>query len=191
MARFGCFGGSFNPPHLGHLLCAELVRERFNLDKILFIPNNISPLKENPSVSAQDRFNMVILATKGNPFFKVIDIELKRRGISYTVDTVRELAKIYPNDKFSLILGIDEANDFKKWREYNFLLNSLSFIILDRPGYDKSRIKEIFGDKAIFFNMYIDISSTDIRRRIMERKSIKYMVPAKVREYIKSHKLYQ
>jgi nicotinate-nucleotide adenylyltransferase len=117
--RIGILGGTFNPPHLGHLILAEEVREKLNLDKIFFIPTNIPPHKSTESVSSWHRFNMVKLAIKSNPYFEVLDLEIKRGGVSFTIDTIKELKSKFPRDEFYLIVGSDLASTFSTWKDFD------------------------------------------------------------------------
>lgn len=189
--RLGIFGGTFNPPHTAHLIGAELVREKFCLDKVLFIPTYIPSHKERPQVPPAARLKMIHIAIKDHPSFQLLDLEIKRREVSYTIDTVREIMRENQQDSLYLIMGTDQALEFREWKEPEILLNLLEFIIITRPGYDKKKIDKVLWEKADFFELNIDISSTMIRDRIKNGKSIKYIVPEGVREYIISNKLYQ
>lgn len=189
--RFGIFGGTFDPPHTAHLIGAELIRERFCLDKILFIPAYIPSHKERPQVPPAARLKMIHIAIKDNPSFQLLDLEIKRREVSYTIDTIREIMRENQRDSLYLIMGTDQALEFRKWKEPETLLNLLEFIIITRPGYDKGEIDKVLREKADFFELNIDISSTMIKDRIKNGKSIKYIVPEGVREYIIANGLYQ
>ncbi len=189
--RFGIFGGTFDPPHTAHLIGAELIRERFCLDKILFIPTYIPSHKERPQVPPAARLKMIHIAIKDNPSFQLLDLEIKRREVSYTIDTVREIMRENQRDSLYLIMGTDQALEFRKWKEPETLLNLLEFIIITRPGYDKGEIDKVLREKADFFELNIGISSTMIKDRIKNGKSIKYIVPEGVREYIIANGLYQ
>lgn len=195
MRRLGIFGGAFDPIHIGHLIAAEKTREEFKLEKILFIPCNIPPHKELPVASAQDRLKMTHLATKDNPFFEASDIEIKKGGISYTADTIQIMSSPdfigVPCPMVHLIIGGDEAENFINWKEHLSLMNSLNFIILTRPNFNRKKVNKIFENKAHFCNLNIDIASTYIRELIHKEKSIKYLVPEPVQDYIKKKKLYK
>ena len=132
------FGGSFDPVHLGHLRIAEDVREFFNLEKIIFIPAYLSPLKEFSNASAEDRFNMLTLSVKDNPYFEVSDYEIKKGGKSYTIETVEYYEKLLTH-KPVLILGSDSFLTLHKWRRPEDLLKKANFIVVGR-GKDLSLI---------------------------------------------------
>ena len=189
--KLGIFGGTFNPPHTAHLIGAELVREKFYLDRILFIPTYIPPHKEQPEISPAARMRMLHIAIEDNPYFQLLDLEIKRREISYTVDTIREIIAKNPGDSLYLIMGTDQALEFREWKETETLLTLLEFIIVTRPGFDRERIDKILRGKAQFFELNIDISSTMIRNRIKDGKSIRYLIPKSVREYIIANGLYR
>jgi len=189
--KLGIFGGTFNPPHIAHLIGAELVREEFHLNRILFIPTYIPPHKEQPEISPAARMRMLHIAIEDNPYFQLLDLEIKRREISYTVDTIREIIEKNPGDSLYLIMGTDQALEFREWKEPETLLALLEFIIVTRPGYDRWKIDKVLSEKADFFELNIDISSTMIRNRIKDGKSIRYLIPESVREYIIANGLYQ
>lgn len=201
------FGGSFDPVHLGHLRIAEDVREFFGLEKIVFIPASISPLKSHTNASAEDRLNMLNLSIKDNPYFELSDYEIKKEGKSYTIDTALYFAKILPY-KPVFILGTDSILTFHKWKNPKELLNIANFIVVGRRKdsyknvsqylkkvFDFSNIyynEKIIKDGVYFFDSRrIDISSTEIRERIKLNKSIKYLVPKEVEDYINQKNLYK
>ncbi|OYD13730.1 hypothetical protein CH333_10220 [candidate division WOR-3 bacterium JGI_Cruoil_03_44_89] len=189
--RLGIFGGTFNPPHTAHLIGAELVMDEFHLDRILFVPTHIPPHKEQPEVPSAVRLKMLHIAIKNNPSFQLLDLEVKRREVSYTIDTVRELMAENERDSLYLIMGTDQAEEFGGWKEPETLLTLLEFIVITRPGYDRERIDKLLRGKARIFELNIDISSTMIRNRVKSGKSIRYLVPEGVREYIIANGLYQ
>jgi len=188
--KLGIFGGTFDPPHIAHLIGAELVRGEFHLDRILFIPTYIPPHKEQPEISPAARMRMLHIAIEDNPYFQLLDWEIKRREISYTVDTIREIIEKNPGDSLYLIMGTDQALEFREWKEPETLITLLEFIIVTRPGIDRKRIDKMLREKAQFFELNIDISSTMIRNRIKDGKSIRYLIPENVREYIVANGLY-
>lgn len=189
--KVGMFGGTFDPPHIAHLIGPEMVREKFSLDKILFIPTYIPRLKETPAVSPSVRTAMLHKAIKGNPYFHILDLEIKRRKVSYTIETVREIIAKNPEDSLYLIMGTDQAQEFWEWREPESLLSMLQFIIITRPGYERGNIDERLRKKTEFFEMNLNISSTMVRDRIRNNKSIRYLVPEDVRRYIIEKGLYR
>jgi len=180
--RIGILGGSFNPTHIGHLIIAECAREVLGLDKVFFIPCNQPPHKSNQTLaSVKDRLNMLKLSLKGNPYFEALDNELRRGGISYTVDTLREIKRDFPRARLFLIIGADLARQFHSW---------------EKPGSikDLSRIVVVNRDKEKNLGALsvprMDISSSLIRLRIKRKQSIRYLVTDRVREYIEKRGLY-
>ena len=184
--KIGIMGGTFDPIHLGHLATAEAVRELFTLDEILFIPAARPPHKLGRKVTDEKhRLAMTLLATRSNKFFKVSDMELKRTGLSYTLDTMTELHKIF-GDTTELL-----------WHEAKTLVEKCHFIATTRQGVDIdfSAVKNYFGAAAIehihrVATPGLEISSTDIREKVRLGRSIKYLVPEVVEEYILREELY-
>ncbi len=192
--RIGILGGTFNPIHYGHLLVAAEVREKFDLERVIFVPSASPPHKNHPDIAPpRDRYQMTVLATQSNRFFSVSDLELQRSGKSYSVETVKELLNIYGKDtKLYFITGTDAILEIFTWKDRKELLKLCQFVVATRPGFHAEKI-----DKTIVRQIHLieipnlDISSTDIRRRIKERRSIKYLLPEKVEEYIHEHGLYK
>ncbi|TCT27051.1 nicotinate-nucleotide adenylyltransferase [Melghiribacillus thermohalophilus] len=186
MKKIGLFGGTFDPPHIGHLIVAEEVREALDLTEIWFIPSHIPPHKDGAKTSSGHRLNMIKEAIKNNPRFKVDPIELNRGGISYTIDTVTELKKRDPDAEFYFIIGADMVEFLPNWHKVDLLKQLVQFVGVKRYGYDLKRqmsvsIVEIPG---------IDISSSVIRQRIQEGKGVRYWLPDRVEWYIREHGLY-
>jgi len=190
--KIGVFGGTFNPPHTGHLIVAECVREAIGLGKVLFIPSSISPHKQDLNIiEGGHRLEMLKCAVQDNPYFEVSDIELQRGGVSYTVDTLRQLKKAYLPDSLHLIIGMDNVVDFPSWKEYEEIKNLACVVVIARPGFDAEKSVPLPGDGTTLCEIpLIDISSRDIRARVKTRKSIRYRVPAAVESYIRAHQLY-
>lgn len=198
MGSIGIFGGSFDPPHFGHLIACESARQRFNLDKIIWVPSFIPPHKQPPVASARHRLNLLKLALKNNPYFELSDIEIKEGNTksqvepapTYTIDMLKKVISTLGEPRSScnlfLIIGADEAADFSNWKDYTEILKLCKLIILGRPGVS-GRIK-IQGAK--FCPLNIDISSSQIREFVRKGLSIKYLVPKEVENYIKKEKLY-
>ncbi|HGE69287.1 TPA: nicotinate-nucleotide adenylyltransferase [Candidatus Poribacteria bacterium] len=187
-------GGTFNPPHIAHLICAEEVYELFKFDKALFIPCARPPHKNNNEIiDANHRYNMTILATEDNPHFEVSRIELDRPGRSYTIETVKELKQLYGSDvEIYWIVGADAILEMPSWKNIDKLLEICSFIGINRPGYDISYANEKILKKIHIVDVTnVDISSSDIRQRIRQGKSIKYLVPSSVESYIYENGLYK
>ena len=215
--KLGILGGTFNPVHYGHLAAAEEVRDRLKLDRILFIPSYSPPHKQEENVpSAVHRMEMVRLATAGNPCFEPSDIEIKRGGRSYTIDTIEALHRTQAGSELFFITGLDSFLDIQTWNHWERLLSLCSFVVLSRPGYRFTDLLKIdfmkpaagdlteldrgghqetiirYGPFTVFLEMIplYDISSTDIRRRIKEGRSIKYHLPDAVETYIIENRLY-
>ena len=215
--RIGILGGTFNPVHLGHLAAADEVRDRLKLDKVLFVPSFLPPHKsEEDMPSAVQRQEMVRLAIKGNPHFTVSDVEIRRGGRSYTVDTIEALHKVHPGAELYFITGLDSFLEIGTWKEWERLMELCSFVVLSREGCrfrDISKLAFLNApehelaaldgrekEEAVFRtgNMrvhleripFYDISSTDIRARLRAGRSIKYHLPDAVEHYIIENKLY-
>ncbi len=187
-------GGTFNPPHIAHLICAEEVYELIKFDKVLFIPSARPPHKDNNEVlDALHRYSMTILATEGNPHFEVSRIELDRPGRSYTIETVKELKQIYGSDaEIHWIVGADAIIEMPSWKSIDELLEICNFVGINRPGYDPGRASEKILNKIQRINVTnVDISSSDIRQRVYLGKSIKYLVTSSVEDYIYKNGLYK
>jgi nicotinate-nucleotide adenylyltransferase len=192
--RIGVFGGTFNPIHFGHLITAELIRNDYSLDKIIFIPADIPVHKKlSGMVSGIDRYEMIKLAISGNEYFEVSDIEIKRKEPSYTILTIRELFKVYPESSIFMIIGGDSFNQLDTWREYKEIIDLIDIVVLRREG-DLEYREDIssLSDNFIFTdNPLVGISSTYIRERIKNDSGCKYLVPESVRDYIKEKRLYK
>lgn len=189
----GVLGGTFDPIHVGHLVLAEQVREKFQLERVIFIPSASPPHKTEQKLSlAEDRFEMTKLALEGSPFFFVSDIELKREGLSYTVETLRELKELYRDSEIYFLTGSDVLNEITTWRNPEEIYRLAKIVIGIRPGFDKFDPENHFAKKSIIIDITgIDISSTQIREKVSKGESIKYLVPSKVEEYIKNRNLYK
>ncbi|MDE2027141.1 MAG: nicotinate-nucleotide adenylyltransferase [Candidatus Omnitrophica bacterium] len=189
MKRIGVLGGSFDPIHFGHLLMAQSALEALKLDMVLFVPAYCSPFKAGRTPpDASKRLVMVEEAIKGNKAFKVYDGELRRKQISYTIDTLKELKEKYPQSQLFLLLGADNLKTFHRWKEPQGILKLAKLVILNRPGFDKESPKRWPHVKV---NMpAVDISSSDLRQRLKTSKSIWYLTPKAVIRYIKRYHLY-
>ena len=215
--RLGIIGGTFNPIHYGHLAAAEEVRDRLKLDRVLFIPSFLPPHKQEEDIpSALQRLEMVRLAISGNSHFKASDIEVKRGGKSFTIDTIEALLPQHPGAELYFITGLDSFLDIQAWKDWERLLTLCFFVVLSRPGYSFADLaKLVFLKKSardlsaldrrettqavmqsdalkVYFeriSLY-DISSTDIRTRVRHARTIKYHLPETVEHYIIENKLY-
>lgn len=193
MMKIAILGGSFDPPHLGHLILADTVLKELNYDKVIFIPSKIPPHKNiSGEVSNKDRLNMVKLSIEEDERFLFDDYELKSEGISYSIKTLNHIYKSYNIDgKIALIIGGDLIKDFHKWKEPE-KLSSLANIVAVNRGYNRNLYKENIEkyNIKIIIAPRIDISSTLIRERIKKNKAFKYFLKDKVYNYIISNKLY-
>ena len=198
MKRYGIYGGNFNPPHIGHSILAENVREQLSLDKVIFIPSGKHALKDEITLlEAEHRLNMARLAFESDPHFEVSDIEIQKakQGITnYTIDTLIDLYDQYKDDfiKIYLIVGIDNLIEFPKWKNPNKLFLISEVIVMNRPGYLVQDVDDEFSRKARYLSVpMLEISSTDIRHRIRENKSVKYLLKPEVEEYVINNKLFK
>jgi nicotinate-nucleotide adenylyltransferase len=206
MKAVAIFGGTFNPIHFGHLCIAEEIRTKFNLDKVIFVPTNLPPHK-NPSdlVSARQRWLMTHLATVSNPCFEVSTFEIDSGGKSYAVDTIKHFRKHFGDKvKIYFIIGADMLVDIAAWKNIGEILKLCRFIAVSRPGYDVQKIfnqyylsskntsiaSELMENVLVEDVDTLDISSTSIRQRVKEWKSIKYLVPETVEQFIHNQQLY-
>jgi nicotinate-nucleotide adenylyltransferase len=212
--RIGLFGGTFDPIHWGHLRSAEEVREAFGLDRILFIPTAKPPHKRGQTkTSARDRLAMVRLALASNPYFGVSTVETNRRGVSYSIDTLRHFAeRNRGNDTYYFILGLDAFREIGSWKDFREVFPLCNFIVTSRPGSRKTNLLSgvsIAGQKlfcydsatkvyrhrsgtTLHFLQLTDfaVSASDIRARVRQKKSIRYLVPKTVEGYIDKRGLY-
>jgi nicotinate-nucleotide adenylyltransferase len=208
--RIGLFGGTFNPIHLGHLRGAEEVREAFGLQKVIFIPAALPPHKMTEEIiQAHHRIEMVKRAIRKNPQFSVSNVELKRPGKSYSIDTIRYFSGRF-DDSLYFVLGRDAFVEIETWKDFQNLFSMCNFIIMVRPGlkqgsplpgalapafrYDQGASGWVHGSGNMVFLKeinFLDISSTKVRQLVEKRESIKYLVPPEVEAYIEKHGLYR
>ena len=191
-ARIGVFGGSFDPVHIGHLLVAETALEQLALSRVIFMPTNIQPFKQDVKVTpADDRVRMLKMATQSNPYFDVSTIEADRAGVSYTIDSLNLLREQYETEMV-FIIGADMLRMLDQWHRAAELLNEFSFAVGCRPGQDEEEVK---ADIEALRNRYgtmitqldnipINISSTELRERLKNRESVRYLIPDIVRIYL-------
>ena len=215
--RLGILGGTFNPIHFGHLAAAEEVRDRLKLEKVIFIPSFLPPHKIDEEIpSAVQRQEMVRLAIKGNAQFTVSDMEIQRGGRSYTIDTMEALQQSHPGAELYFLTGLDSFLEIRTWKDWDRLLTLCSFVVLSREGYrfrdiaqlgfldvpeqelsaldarEKDQVVITGESRPVYLERvpFYDISSTDIRMRVREGRSIKYHLPEAVEHYIIENKLY-
>ncbi len=199
--RYAIMGGTFDPIHFGHLAAAEAVKEELHCDKIIFIPSGNPPHKKKRELSDTiHRYTMTVMAVNSNPNFEVSNIEISRNGYTYTLDTVKQLLDYYSdNVELLFITGADAILEVETWYKVEELLKLCSFVAVTRPGYDKSKLEQKLEYLESKYNssLYsidvpgLNISSTDIRKRVKEGRSIKYLVPESIEQYIYKNKLYK
>lgn len=201
MEKIGILGGTFDPVHYGHLILAEQARTEASLDRVIFMPAMVQPFKLNvKSAEGDHRYAMLQIATAGNPYFSVSRMELDKQEISYTIHTLKDCKEELGADtELFFIIGTDAFLNLEKWYAAEDLLEGFSFVIGTRPGYKEQELKALigrlsaqYGTKIIEINnSEVEISSTDIKKRIREGKSIKYLLPENVEEYIYKNRLYR
>ena len=188
------FGGTFDPPHFGHLIVAQTIFEAKHFDKIVFVPAHIPPHKKERKISSVAfRLEMLKIATMDNPNFEISDIELKRGGISYSLETIHTYKEQTGLDREDLyyLIGSDSLKQFQRWQNPKAILEECQLIVAIRPGFRPSDIPNWILAKVQFANIpRIEISSTQIRARWVEDKTIRYMVTQPVWTYINKHNLY-
>lgn len=195
--RLGIMGGTFDPIHYGHLLAAEWTREQFSLREVVFVPCGVPPHKpEGTDASAQDRYQMTLLATESNPHFLVSRREIDRQGPSYSLETVMEFREEKGSDwEVFFISGVDAVKELLTWREPDRLLELCQFVAVTRPGFQPQELEEKLGrERARRIHLLpvpgVMVSSTEVRERVRRGLSIRYLTPDPVREYIAKHRLY-
>ncbi len=200
--RIGIFGGSFNPIHTGHLIMAQDAESAFALSRILFVPAALPPHKDPDQLIAPEcRLDMVRLALSNRPAWEVCDFEVRRGGVSYSIDTVRHVSGRFPGAELFFIIGGDTLPELPTWREIDTLMTLCRFAIMVRPGYDPGHWPDVpfFRHErhreaiaaGIVTGHLIGISATGIRMRVAHNLPIRYLVPELVERYLREHGLYQ
>jgi nicotinate-nucleotide adenylyltransferase len=194
--KIGIFGGTFNPPHIGHLILAEKAVELLKLDKLIFIPAFIPPHKRGENIiPARYRLKMLNIAIKDKKCFEVSDIEIKRGGTSYTIDTLQLLKNKYPASKFFLLLGYDNYIEFYLWKDYEKIFEICTINVFNRNAGDIHNSNDLIllpKNKVRYLNTpLLDISSTEIRKMIRKNNPIDYYTTNEVKKYIETHNLYK
>lgn len=192
--RIGVFGGTFDPPHVGHLLLAADAFEALRLDKLIFVPASIQPFKvETPAVaSPTDRLEMVRLAAGDDPRYLVDDAEIGRGGLSYTVETLEDLSRRNRGAEIFLLVGEDALSGFAGWRNRERILELATLAVMHRAGTGGSEKKSVVHDGVVTVPARrIDVSSTEIRERVRAGKSIKGFVVEPVERFIRARGLYR
>ncbi|ACA60361.1 nicotinate-nucleotide adenylyltransferase [Candidatus Desulforudis audaxviator] len=198
--KLGVMGGTFDPVHYGHLVVAEGVRYEYRLDKVIFVPAGRPPHKaDRPMSGPEHRLTITALAIASNPYFEVSDLEIKRPGLSYTYDTIRELQSLYRPEVVYFITGADAVLELLSWHRIRELLAMCRFIAATRPGYNLENLTvklKLLPASLVERIVPVEvpalaISSSDIRRRVSEGRPIKYLLPEGVEEYVLSTGLYR
>lgn len=182
--KIAIYGGTFDPIHHAHLILAREARERLGLDKVIFVPAAVSPFKTATATSGETRLSMLRAAIEDETGFAVDDCELRRPPPSYTIDTVSEIARRETDAEIYCLIGDDNVRDLSKWHRAEELKELVRFIVLDRTGHTVSHDYPVIGRK-------IDISATEIRKRVASGRSVRYLVPSAVEEIIRREKLYR
>ena len=186
--KVGLFGGTFDPVHTGHMIIAEIVLEQANIDAVIFIPSARPPHKHHELMfDAQQRFKMLSEAIKGNPNFLVSDIEMNRKGPSYTIDTIHEIkAQLSNETEIMFIVGRDNLYEMEMWKDPRAIIEECTILVADRLCEEKRDIPDWLQKKVETVKApLIEISSSEIRQRIRDRKSIRYLVPDAMEKTIK------
>lgn len=191
----GIMGGTFDPIHTGHLIAAERARVEAGLDEVWLMPANVPPHKPNaPRATSKQRWEMVCLAAEGNPFFRPIDIEINKGGVSYSIDTIELLMSQYPDISFAYIIGADMVQYLPQWHRIDDIVRHIQFIGLGRPGYelDLTQLPAHIGNRVKLVPMpLVEISSTAIRAQRQKLDLVRYLVPDKVGQFMEVNHLYE
>lgn len=193
--RVGIFGGTFDPIHIGHLILAETCREACRLDKVLFVIAGEPPHKGKPRTSAKHRVEMVELAIAGHDAFEASEIELDRPGPHYSYETLERLAEERPGDELFFLIGADSLADLPGWRKPERICELASLVVVNRPGTPDEVLSSYVppeGSKPFYHVTMPDVgvASRDIRRRVAEGHSARYLVPRAVEVYFQEHRIY-
>lgn len=187
--KIGILGGTFNPIHIGHLILAQELQEKLKLDQVIFVPTYLPPHKDKSDIApSKDRYQMIKLAIKTNRDFSISGFEIKRDGLSYTIDTLKEFKKQYPQDDLYFISGSDLLKYLDEWKDLPEIIKMVKFIVATRPGYPLEKIPSYISTVAI---RAVDVSAFEIRQAIRENRSFRYLVPEAVYNYILKRKLYR
>ena len=191
--RIGVFGGTFDPPHVGHVIVAEYVRETVELDRILFVPTATPPHKRDRIVTpGEQRVAMLRLAIARHEPFAVSDMEVRRGGVSFTADTLEELKRQHPAAALFFLLGMDNLIEFRTWKDPERILRLARLVVMTRPGFVSANEPEnVAGAVEYCAVPQIGISGSEIRTRVREGKSIAFLVAPEVRRFIDRHGLYR
>jgi len=191
--RLGLFGGTFDPPHLGHLALAEWARERLRLDRVVFVPAGDPPHKRARTVTpAATRLAMTELAIAGREGFEISRVELDRTGPSYTVDTLRTLASERPHARWYLLIGEDSLAELSTWRDPATVVRLATPVVARRAGARSRRPARVFGRRVVWLDDFaFDVSSSDVRARVRRGGAIRFLVPDVIERFIARRRLYR
>ncbi len=199
--KYGIMGGTFDPIHIGHLVLAEEIRNKLKLNKVIFVPTGNPPHKESNNLTdSKHRYLMTLLATLSNPYFEVSAYEVNKKGITYTIDTIKAFKEKYNgNTDFYFITGADAILELSTWKDIDQLLELCKFIAATRPGFELEEMEREINRLGKKYNKSIytipvaalRISSTNIRERIRENRTTRYLLPDNVINYIKKNDLYK
>ncbi|MBB4139048.1 nicotinate-nucleotide adenylyltransferase [Microbacterium invictum] len=188
--RIGVMGGTFDPIHHGHLVAASEVAQSFDLDEVVFVPTGV-PYQKRDVTESEHRYLMTVIATASNPQFTVSRVDIDRTGATYTIDTLRDLAKIYPGAELFFISGADAVAQILSWRDHDELWDMAHFVAVSRPGHVLSTAGLPKDNVSLLEIPALAISSTDCRDRVHRGHPVWYLVPDGVVQYIAKHHLYR
>lgn len=189
--KVGVMGGTFDPIHLGHLRAAETAREALDLERVLFVPAGRPPHRSSPVAPGLDRYAMVALAVADHPGFVASDVELRRDGPSFTIDTLEALRAARSGSRFTLIVGSDSLSELPGWRQAEQILSLARVAVVERPGDASPCPPELRERVSRISGPALDVSATSIRARIAAGGSVRYLLPPGVAEYIEKRELYR
>jgi nicotinate-nucleotide adenylyltransferase len=188
--RLGVMGGTFDPIHFGHLVAANEAASAFKLEKVLFVPTG-DPWQKHETTPSDQRFEMTKRAIANNKLFEISNIDVKRPGPTYTVDTLRDVHDQYPDAELFFITGADSISQIDTWKDSDQIWSLAHFVGVTRPGHSLVVPKSPFGNVSLLEIPALAISSTDIRARVKAGKPIEYLLPKKVIKFIRKNHLYQ
>lgn len=198
VSKIGVIGGTFDPIHYGHLFAAEEARSQLGLERVIFVPSGTPPHKRyDDMATAEERYEMTLLAISDSfaPQFDITRIEIERSGKSYTLDTLRELKRFFSRAEIHFIVGLDAILDIMSWHEPYKIAEAAQLTVVSRPGYPRDKIEELPAEirksTTLIDSLQLDISGTDLRKRIRSGRSVKYLLPDPVWTYIQRNRLYR
>lgn len=183
--KIGIMGGVFDPLHFGHLQAGEIAKEKLKLSKVLFVVSGLPPHKPKPIANKEDRFNILKLCLKNNKQFIPLDLEIKRDGYTWTIDTIKEIKDIYGDNDYYFIIGTDTIPELCKWKDIDTIFNIIKFVAITREGFH-------YEDRRIILIEFptLPVSSSFIRERIKNGLSVRYLMPDIAIKYIQKRGLY-